>query len=414
MNPISTSILSFSTLALAAWLPGQEAANTGAAALVIKTTDADVASQVADMFSYASSDLPKTEDGECFVMSLGNDGTLKVTSEKTASGFLSLRAKPSALMSIFGDRIQQVQGQVSMMAGFAAPQMGVSPGDLNKLIEDVFAFPNQIDAIAVDVTGSPDKGFDGKVDVAAAADGWLAKFVGNLEPNKAGAPLLNQPDALLHLTTNMPATTLSQMVQPFLGIVVGGGAADKEEKAKFMAMVKDFVAQMDGTMAMALLPEKTQKMVAGLVDSQKAASLMASADYKAWRQASSEANPNADIEIKDDAAKHRDVSMTRTVAEISTPMGDEKSTTFTGIAGPYLFMTSSESEAKSVVDSILDDKVKRGALDGSALLTLSVKVAEMAATMSNGMANSEEMPRSLDLTMNRQGSALKFAFKVGL
>lgn len=381
--------------------------------MVLKTANPEVAEHIADMFS-AGSDLPKLEKGECYVMSVGDDGKLAITTEAGASPFLRVHAMPSALATIYGDKIQEMQQQVAMIGGMAGGQLGVSPSEINKLIDDVFAFPKQLDAIDIDVKGSPAEGFDGKVDIVAVADGWFGKFISGLEPNKAGAPQLAQPDALLHLITNMPAGALLQAAKPFMPFVVGSGAADKEEKAKFIAMMENVVGQFDGTLNMALTSDKSQKMVVGLTDGEKLNSLMTSTDYKAWRKAASEANPMADVEIKDGAVTHRDVSMTKTVTQVSSPMGEEKQTGFSGIAGAYMFHAGSESDAKGVVDTILDDKVKRAPLANGALLTLTAKVAEMVRVMSSGMADGEGAPSSLDLAMSRQGSALKFSFKVGM
>lgn len=366
------------------------------------------------MFSYEAKELPKMSAGESYVLEVDDDGKISVTTTPGVTAFMHLRAKPAALASIFADKIQEAQQQISMIGGMAAGQMGASPAEVNKLIEDVFAFPKQLDTIAVDMNGSETSGFDGKVEVTPAASGWLATFITDITPNKAGAPLVTHPDALLHLAANMQTGTLLGAMRPFLAFVVGPGAADKDEKTKFTAMMQNMLEQFDGTMSMAIGSDKSQRIVAGLLDSKKVASVLASDDYKTWRQASSDANPAADVEIKDAAATHRDVSMTKQVTDISGPMGDQTTTSFSGIAGDYLFSAATESDAKAMVDKILDDKIERGALPGGALMTLSTKVAELVRTMSGGMADADGAPSKLDIVMNKQGSTLAFTFKVGM
>ena len=160
---------------------------------------------------------------------------------------------------------------------------------------------------------------------------------------------------------------------------------------------------------------KGQKMLCGLADAPKLAALMEGADYKAWRQANAEASPMADVQIKDKALTHREINCNKTVTEVSMPNGKDTSTTqFTGVAGAFLFGAGSEADTKGLIDAILDQKVTRAALPGSALLTVSAKVADMVRTMSNGMADGEDAPTKVDVAMRRQGSGLNFNFKVGM
>jgi len=413
MNHSPSSRL-FLPLLLCAALPAQQPTDAGDQALVIKTADPEVADRVADMFDAPATELPKLETGDSYVMTVGSDGKLKTTTEHGAGSFLQVRAKPAALASIFADQIQQANQQASMMAGFAAGNLGISPAELNKFVDAVFAFPQQLQGIDVDVRGSAANGFDGKVAIAAAPDGWFATFVATLDANEAGAPQVQRPDAVLHLVTNLAREALTQAAQPFLPFIVGPGAPEKEQKAKFGAMMKDVVAHYDGTLDLAVTADAGTKLVVGLVDAEKLASIMGSDDYKTWRRTSSESNPMADVEIKDAAVTHRDVAMTKTHTEVSTPMGQQDQTTFSGIAGQYMFVAGSEADAKSLVDTVLDDQLKRAPLAKGALLTLTAKVAEMVRTMSQGMADGEGLPAQLDLALTRDGSALHFSFKVGM
>lgn len=395
-------------------LPAQDTKPASGTALVIKTTQEEVAERVADMFAFEGKDLPTLADGACWVLTVDTAGKLAATTEKGSAPYLQVRAKPNALLEIFGEQVQQAQESVSMIAGFAAGQMGTSPAELNKLVEGVFAFPKQIDELNVDVSGSETSGFDGRVELRPTGDGWLAGFVSDLKPNPKGAPQLPQESALMRLRTNVSSDALAKAAKPFLPIVVGGGAASKEERGTFAQVVNDAMAQFDGTLAMAMNSEAAQTMLVGLQDAAKMNTLMESEGFQAWRKASTEANPQATVETVPKALQHRDVAMTKTSSEVTTPMGEQTTTVFSGIAGSYLVMAGSEAAAKTVVDAVLDDEVKRSALSGDALLTLQMSLAEMVGVMSQGMADTEGAPNSVDLSLAKKDSSLLLTFKVGM
>ncbi len=383
------------------------------AALVVRTVDADIAENLSDTFSGGK--LPDLGAGACYVLTLGSDGKLAITTENAASGFMQMRAKPAMLAEIFADKIEETRQQMGMFAGMAAGQLGATPQELTALVDDVFAFPKQVEALNIDVTGSPTSSLDGKVDVLPAADGWFGKFIGELQANKAGAPAVADPDAMFQLAVNMDHAALLKAVRPFLGFAVGAAASDKESKLKYGAMMQSMVALFDGTVAMAMTGDKGQKLLCGLQDGPALATLIGSADFKAWRQASAEANPMADVEFKDAAVTHREIACNKQITEVSMPSGqDNKTTQFTAVAGSFLLGAGSESDTKSLIDAILDQKVARAALPGNALLTVSAKVAEMVRTLSNGMADGEDAPAKLDVAMHKQGTALNFTFKVGM
>jgi hypothetical protein len=411
---LTLTALSFALLPLAAQeatAPPAPKTNTGTA-LVIKTADPDIAEDMADTFTFTDK-LPDLKNGEHFVMTVGGDGKLTVTTGGGMTEYLQIRAKPALLAEAFADKIDEVEQQATMIAGMAAGRIGATPNELTALVKEVFAFPKQLDAINVDVEGSPKSSMSGKVDVVPAASGWFAKFVSELAANKLGAPALRDPDGLFQLSANLDQAALLKAMQPFLGFVVGAAANDKETKAKYTAMMGEMAKLLDGTLAMSMSEGKGQKMLLGLLDAARANEMLEGAEYKAWRQATADANPMADVEFKDNALTHRGITCNKQTTEVSVPTGGDSTTSqFTCIAEQFLLGAGSEEDAKSLIDAVLDQKVVRAALANNALLTVTAKVAELVRTMSNGMADGEDAPRQLDVAMTKQGNGLNFAFKV--
>ena len=388
-------------------------------ALTIKTVDADVAESIADTFygsTSSKSRLPRRGYGDCYVLSVGGDARLVLTTENGVSSFLQMRAKPTELAEIFADQIGEKRQWVSAFAGSAAGGIGATPEELIALVEDVFAFPAQIEALSIDVDGSPRAGFNGTLDVLSTHTGWLSELIGEMRTNSAGAPTVADADALFRLSINMENTTLRKVARRLLGFAIGAAASDPQSKQKYAAMMQDTVGLFDGTMAMALASDgKGQKLLCGLLDARRLASLINSADFKSWRQANAEANPMADVEFVDAALTHRQVDCNKQVTEVSMPGGqNNKTTQFTGVAGSFLLGAASESDSRSLIDAILDQSVKRGPLPDNALFTMSARVAELVRALSNGMAGGEDMPASFDVALNKRDHRLNFTFKVGM
>lgn len=410
MRARSLSILS---LTASLWLLAPVAAQD---ILVLKTADNDIAEQVLDTFE--GDELPTLERGKHFVLTVGKDGKLTATTAEGDVGLMQVRARPALLAEHYAEQIDEVRQQAGMMAGMVAGQMGMPPQELNSFLADVLAFPAQLDTLNVDVVGSPKNGFDVTLDFGPAEKGWFAGYVQAIKPNALGAPELEAKDALLTLAINCEGSLLAKSLRPFLGFAVGAAATDKEERAKFAGLMEQMVSLMDGTMAMVLEREGGgMRSLGGLVDAAKAVTLMDSADYKNFVKAAAEANPMADVEVTERAVVHREVAFTKQVVETGqeTPMTpDGTSTSFTGIAGGFQINGSNEAAAKTLADMILDEKVKRAQLPNGAVLTISLRLAELIEGMSGGMAQvGDDMPQTAKVAFAQAGGKLKITVKLG-
>lgn len=401
------------SLACSLWLLAPIAAQD---ILVLKTADRDIAEQALETFE--GDDLPELERGKHFVLTVGKDGKLTTTTVEGDVGFLQVRARPALLAEHYAEQIDEVRQQANMMGGMVAGQMGMPPQELNEFLADVLAFPAQLDTLDVDVVGSPKNGFEVTLDLGPAEKGWFAGYVQAIKPNALGAPELEAKDALLTFSLNCDSGLLAKSMRPFLGFAVGAASTDKEERSKFAGLMEQMVGLMDGTMAVVLEREGGgTRSLGGLVDGAKAVTLMDSADYKKFMKAAAEANPMADIEVVERALVHREVAFTKQVVETGqeTPISpDGATTTFTGVAGGFQIAGGNEAAVKTLADLILDQKVKRAQLPDGAVLTLSLRLAEMIEGMSGGMAQvGDDMPQTAKVALAQAGGKLKITVKLG-
>lgn len=410
---MSARPLSILSLTASLWLLAPVAAQD---ILILKTADNDIAEQALDTFEGDA--LPELERGKHFVLTVGKDGKLTVTTAEGEVGLLQARARPALLAEHYAEQIDEVRQQAGMMAGAVAGQMGMPPQELNSFLADVLAFPAQLDTLNVDVVGSPKNGFDVTLALGPAEKGWFAGYVQAIKPNPLGAPELEAKDALLTFSLNCDGGLLSKSIRPFLAFAVGAAATDKEERNKFAGLMEQMVGLMDGTMAAVLEREGGGvRSLGGLVDAAKAVTLMDSPDYKKFVKAAAEANPMADIEVTERALVHRDVAFTKQVVETGaeTPMSpDGITTSFTAIAGGFQINGSDEASAKAMADMILDEKVKRAQLPNGAVLTLSLRLAELIEGMTGGMAQvGGDMPQTAKVAVAQAGGKLEITVKLG-
>jgi hypothetical protein len=275
-----------------------------------------------------------------------------------------------------------------------------------------------LDTLSLDIAGSPKNGFDATLDLSPAEKSWFAAYVQGVKPNELGAPQVEPKDPLLSVSLNCDPSLLLKSVRPFLGFAVGGAATDKEERAKYAGLLERIVGLMDGTMAMVLERDGGgMRSLGGVVDGAKASELMSGDDYKKFVTAAAEANPMADVEVTQRALVHRGVAVSKQVIETGqdTPMTPGgTSTAFTGIVGSFQVNAPSEAAAKAMADMILDQKVKRAALPNGAVLTLSMRVAELIEGLSGGMAQlGGDAPQTAQLAVAQTGGKLRATVKLG-
>jgi hypothetical protein len=408
--------------ALALPLAAQDAAVATATGspVVLKTSSPELANRL--LQRHAKQEPKKLESGQMLVLTLDDGGQPQVAVEQGDAGLMQLQARPARLMEVYADKINEIRGMAQGMGTFVLSQQGIQAKDAISIIHAVFDFPNQIDSATLIVTGNPEEpqeGFDGSLTLTAKPETWFGRLIDAVQPEPSGAPKLEQSGAVMSAALAVKCADHS-VFKPILDVFAGMGSKTAEEKVKHEKYVDLSFKSADGTMAFAWNPASGgMQIVSGLADPDAVRKMWDDPDYQKWSEAQARSNPMVEVEADFDAFQHRDVKVGKTLLTMEdtgmpNPLfKDGKAETYMAIAGKYTLLSmfgSSDEAIKQMIDGALDGKIGRKALGTDVLGMMSIKAAELADQMSEGRANSEEIPENIDVTLGRSGKSLTLKF----
>lgn len=397
-------LLTCSAIALGA--SAQEAAKPAATsdALVIKTNNSELAN---NMLSSSGEEAPELKDGQHYVLTLQAGGEWKVATADGKGSYMQVSARPKQLMEMFAEQVDQAKQMSGMMAGMMAAQGGMDADAVQKLMDDLLEFPNQLESVSMVVEGG-NGNYQARGEITGFKTSGFAKMMGLMKATGKGVPDLGGKSAMT-LAMDLAPAAYMEMTKPFLSMLPG--LETKEAKAKMQKSMEDFMTAADGTVFMSMA-EASVQMLMGTADSKKYATLLESPDFQNLQKAMMN---NMDGKLTPKAVTHRDVALLKAEAEIDSdapnPLAtDGKMVTYTGVVGDYVMtvMKGGESAAKQTIDSVLDQKIKRKPLAAGAFAAISLQLAEFASMMSNGEADTEEMPKQIDVQLGSSGASLTF------
>ena len=384
--------------------------------LVVRTADTGVASGLQSQFG-AFQPLPPLEAGQHYVLTLGGNG-IAVTSGSGDVGLMQIDARPGALMEMFSDQIDQYLGMGRAIAMMTLSQQGIKPGPAMEVIQGVLDFPNQIQSLGVRITGDPDapeQGFAAELSLEPVARTWFAGLVSALAPVSAGAPDLDIGGAMRgSLALGMTSTAPLAPFVSFLSAFGSGSDADKENRMQILQKSLDL---MTGAVGMGWdLGGGGMQLITALEDADAMRALMADSAYAEWATSSMGGASGMEVDYEPDAFEHRGVK----VAKMSVEMGgmaagmaspiapDGKFQSYYAVAGDYSLTSTyatSDASIKALIDSVLDQKVKRTPLPGNMLASFTMRVADFAAMFAGGMPLGDA-PETLALQLDKSDGRL--------
>jgi hypothetical protein len=212
--------------------PAQQTAAVGPM-LVVKTNRDDVAMMAAMSFDYVD-ELPDVSDGGHYVLSLGTDKKLTVTSGTGDVGTLQVVAEPGLLMEAFAE---DIEGGRAMMRGaltMGFQEGGMSPKDAAALVKDILEFPRQLQRITLRLDGDPDMfpedPLDVTLDIDPKAGSPFAALVGKLTPSSQGVPTLAAAGAIMTMQLSLDPKGLDAAFAPFKRLTAGVLASGEEHQ----------------------------------------------------------------------------------------------------------------------------------------------------------------------------------------
>ncbi len=419
--PISTLLAAVLALPLFSQDPAAKTTASPAAGpvLVLKTSDAGIAHHLGAALGYRD-DLPDAPVDSHYVVSLGADHTCTVKTDSGSVDLFELTADPAALMDLFADQIEARKPMVRGALTVGMQQAGMSAKDAAKLLEDVFAFPRQLQLLTLKVVGDPmaipDTGLDVTLDVAARSGSGFASLVDKLAPCAQGAPDLRSEHALLQFQLSLAPAAMAAIFQPFRDFVVGMTNKGEEQRKRAAAMYDQWSGMYDGGVSMMLDEPFGARMLIGVLDGDKLRQLMVSEDYLAMVREQQMPNRDLETEVTPDAFEHRGAKFVKTRVSGGDPnpmMPDGAIETRSAVVGNTLLMAmgGGDAAAKALVDGVLDGKAKRVPLPDAAVVSLTMDVRRLLqavmASVDMGGPAAEDVPSSLVLRVGKRGAGLQ-------
>jgi hypothetical protein len=355
--------------------------------LVVKTNRDDVAMMAAMSFDYVD-ELPDVSDGGHYVLSLGTDKKLTVTSGTGDVGTLQVVAEPGLLMEAFAE---DIEGGRAMMRGaltMGFQEGGMSPKDAAALVKDILEFPRQLQRITLRLDGDPDMfpedPLDVTLDIDPKAGSPFAALVGKLTPSSQGVPTLAAAGAIMTMQLSLDPKGLDAAFAPFKRLTAGVLASGEEHQKAWNEIFDKSLALYDGGMAWVFGEGMAMQALVGVRDLGQVRELMTSEAYLEAMKNPKLSNRDMEVEIDVDALEHREIKLTRSkvTGGPANPMApDGTMESFVGAAGSYLVMSMGGGPAKAtqLIDAILDQKVKRTPLAGGVLAQMTMDVAGLMA-----------------------------------
>ena len=411
-----------SALAFASAAFTQEATTTSAASsLVITTTDPMVAMGIQRMFD-AGDGVPEIGDGKALVLSLDDGGKLS-TREAAAGAWLTIEAKPAVLMKTFKQPVTRARMQAGMIGGMALGQAGIDAEAIDDIMDAVFDFPNQIEAMTVSIPRRYEAGqqMDIDVDLMPKTDTWFNSLVVALKPHAAGLRRLPGKGAMMQVDADFDFAAVLPQLTPMVDKMTVMMISEEALRTKAIALMKGYYKSLAGPMSMTFDFRDGMRATMELSDPAAMNAALTDPTFAEITKASSDMTGGV-AEITPNAITHRDIGVTSTVVELDdvgpNPLTkDGQTESFSAIAGNAMVVSSfgdAASNVKSLIDQVLDNKLKRTPL--GKLMTMSLdlgKMVDFIGEMSGGQGpDANDIPAGVNMGLAKTDKGLHIEVRI--
>lgn len=394
-------------------------------AIELSTSDPMIAASFhAGNAAEGAGELPELAADHHFAFVLNSDGKLSTETKPGDSGYLKMTLYPNAMVELYKEQIDESWEIIRDSAALGLTQMGMSAKQAAIMMRAVRVFPEQLQTVHIAVSQNPEFEISGMrvhVQVVPTKGMWLGKFVAKLRPSSQGAPVVPSKGAMVAIAASVDTSEIGEFVAPLFEIISGLGARNKKERTANLGMINKLFEAFDGTFSSAGDPfGGVTRGVGGLRDPAAVTSVMASEEYAKYTEATSRLGAMVDAEVEQNAFKHRDIPVMKTIitSDTETPvMPTGEQTTYTAVAGSYLISATTVKieNVKSLMDQALDQKVKRKPLAGNALAIVNVQFMDLIDRISpigNPFEGQEKLPETLRISVDAKGGSLNLRISI--
>lgn len=418
----TTFLPALATLLCQPFVAAQEETTTASSPLTVTTTDPMVARAFHRMFDEGAT-FEIAED-RALVMSLDDGGKL-VSREGAPSGWLTIEARPAALMRTFKQQVTQGRMMAGMMGGMAFGQMGIDSADVDDIFDALFEFPNQIDKVRVTLPKKVEKGspIDIDIDVTPLLESWLGNLVSSLRQHPAGLRRLPPAGAMMTMDADVDFQAVMPLIAPVMNKLSKMFIPDDDLRAAADELYPKYYKGLAGPMSATFDTRSGMRVLMELSDSEAITTVMSDPRWVEMTTAATEASGVASAKLEPAAVTHRGIPMLRTTIEYDESMGanpfipNGNAVGFSGVAGNAMVVTAmnqSDAEAKSLIDAVLDEKVKRAPLPNSNLVSVGIDLVKLIDVMSDAMGGGPDgdVPDRADVNIRKLNKDLHIEVRI--
>lgn len=403
-------------LALQVTLPAQESTY---AALVVRTSSAELAMDMMAAFNSEASTL-ELVDGSHIVLTLDDGGMINARVTQGEAPYLALDARPAQLMEIFADRVSGFEQMAQMMGGMAGMQAGLDAADISQVLDEIFSFPDQVDAFYFTLQKDPstDGNIDATLQMNPKSGSWFGSLVSNLQVHPKGLLSILDPQAMITFESNIDISKLGEALRPFIAFSTKMTAKPGEDSAKATQLMDNNFKAIDGTFSMNLSPGQGGMVgLSGLRDVELYKKILHGGDMTEFYAIQQRKNRMVEYEIEESAFVHRDIKVVK-VTQYMEGMGsmggnpfadsDGSMTSLLAVAGECALVASAGAEIgemKHLIDSVADQSINRKTLGTNTLAKSTVRLAELAEFFGQisrqGFGDAPDLPEDLMLLLKQ-------------
>ena len=402
---------------LAAQADGKTAAPATGPVLVLKTSQAEIASMVA-MNLALEQEMPEAPEGGHYVLSLGADRKFQLATGTGDVGLLDLAGDPGALMDLFAEEVAGYKPMVQGSLTLLMQSQGATAKDVAAFTNSLFDLPKQMQRLTLVVTGDPEdptvEGIDIKLGLEPKAGTGFANFASAMQPASQGAPMLAGGKNLMEMQFCLAPDSLALMSSPLLDWAISLTNQDEEQRKQAAAMTAQMMKSFDGGLSMAMDAKMKGWLLVGMQDGEKLREMVDSEAYQTLMKGQKMASRDVEMEVTLNAFEHRGakVSKTKISGEPNPMMPDGTMESFFAAVGNYMTvsMGGGDANAKAVIDAVSDNKLKRTPIANGAVMSMVLDLHAMMVMTQPELADMDlegQVPKAATVTFGKHGKGLQ-------
>ena len=337
-------------------------------------------------------------EGPLTVFSLDDGGALHAQAMDGTSDMIEIVCSPRMLASVFSPAIDDARAQAGMMGAFAGAGAGISPDDINMVLDGLFAAPAMLEraTLTVKQAGSSLTTLDVRIEVTPIAESAAASAFSLLVPSKGGFLDFREKGAMVNYALDLSQGAVNKLLGP-MTVMLSSMTAKGDTKKEMRDTMRKAMGATSGTQSGSWAANSGMVAVAGLTDPETYKATIASEAYFDLMRDSLE---ETGIEVEISQEQYHGTELITTIQELpEQPMPnplapDGKMRTTVALAGDkaIIVMFSQGGEAKAAIDRVLEKAPKPAKLPNNAFAMAKLKVGDMLDWFDQAMQGMAQLP----------------------